>query len=373
MSGTLDGRPMLRCALTVPRWGIWHADAVVASGEAIAVGTRVVVELGGATYSGTVRSGGVWREEGRYRIVGGAGGWSTELRDRSYQSALGVRRDNVVADAARECGETLGDTWDDARLGPHFARPAGEASLVLDAVAPESWHVDGLGDTQLGVRAPAAFGLPYVVAERHDARGVLVVQAEGIAGLVPGATLEGIEVASVRHELTEGGIRSVLWAHRDSLTDRLAGAVRALVRWFTRETAYHRLVEYRVVKVSSGLLDLRPVRASTGAPALVAVPMVHGVPGTSAEPQTGSTCLVVFVDGDPTRPMVVAYEGPTGAAYRPDVLSILADELTLGDSEMGVANPAGRFVRYGDSVTFGAPGPGTLLIGAPAPVSRARG
>lgn len=373
MSGTLAGRPMLRCALTVPRWGIWQADAVVASSEPIAVGTRVVLELGGATYSGTVRSGGVWRDAGRYRVVGGAGGWSTVLRDRSYQSALGVRRDNVVADAARECGETIGDTWDDARLGPHFVRVAGEASQVLDAVATESWHVDELGDTQLGRRAPSTFARPYVVAERNDERGLLVIQAESIVGLVPGATVEGLEVSSVRHELAESGLRSVIYATRETVADRLVGAMRGLVRWLTRETAFHRLVEYRVVGVSVGLLDLRPVRSSAGAPALVAVPMLHGVPGTSAEPQPGSTCLVAFVDGDPTRPMVVAYEGPTCAAYRPDVLSILADELTLGDSESAPTNPAGRFVRYGDPIIFAAPGPGVVAAPAPFTCSRARG
>ena len=62
MSGTLQGLPLLRCALTVPRWGSWHADAVVASGTALEVGSRVSLVLGGATYSGTIRAGGAWRD-----------------------------------------------------------------------------------------------------------------------------------------------------------------------------------------------------------------------------------------------------------------------------------------------------------------------
>jgi hypothetical protein len=389
MSGTLQGLPLLRCALTVPRWGAWHADAVVASGTALEVGARVSLVLGGATYSGTVRAGGVWREEGRYRIVAGADGWARSVLDRSYQSALGVRRRNVVADAAREVGETIGDSWlDDVRVGPHFARSVGTASDVLDAVAADGWYLDEAGVTQLGARPAVAFALPYVLdAQRLDS-GVLVVKAEDITGLVPGAQLEGGTAASVRHELTEGGLRSVVWLARESAADRMMGAFRSLVRWLTRETAYHRLVEYRVASVASGTLDLRPARGASGMPALTAVPMAHGVPGASAEPQVGSTCLVAFVDGDPTRPTVVAYEGPLGSAHRADAIGfeadaieLDADALTVGSSETVPTAPLGRMLRYGDTfgVVIPALGPSKidLLLDAPttgvALCSRVRG
>lgn len=373
MSGTLNGSPLLRAALTVPRWGIWTADVVAATGEAIAPGTRVELVIGGATYSGTVRYGGAYREATRYRIVGGADGWSRELLDRSYQSALEVRRSNVLADAARECGETLGNLGEDVRVGPAFVRHRGEASLVLDAVAPEAWYVDEAGVTQLGARPAQAFALPYVVADSAPDRGLVTVQAESIVGLVPGAQLEGIEAASVRHELTGGGLRSHIWGTRAATSERLLGALRSLVAWLTRETWFHRLVEYRVVGVSSGFVDLRPVRSSVGAPALASVPLGFGVPGAAADPQTGSTCLVAFVDGDPTRPRVISYEGPSGAAHIPEVLELDADEMTIGGSESSPTTATGRFIRYGDPLTFSAPGPGFALAPTPFLCSKVRG
>jgi hypothetical protein len=83
---------------------------------------------------------------------------------------------------------------------------------------------------------------------------------------------------------------------------------------------------------------------------------------------------VAFVDGNPTRPIVVAYEGSLGASHRAEAVEVLADELVLGDSEAGVVNPTGRFVRWGDSVLWGSPGPPSAIAPGPgAPVARARG
>jgi hypothetical protein len=374
MSGTLQGRPLLRCALTVPRWGIWHADAVVASGEALPVGARVELELGGVVHSGTVRTGGVFREEGRYHIVGGADGWAKTVLDRSYHSALGVRRENVVADAAREVGESIGEGWGGARLGQHYARPRGPASAVLEAVAPEAWHVGEDGVTRPGARQERAFEGDYVLADKHLDRRLLVLQAERLEGLVPGAQLEGGVAASIRHELTEDTLRSLVWLERDRAADRLLGALRGLVRWLTAETAFHAVYEYRVVSASGGTVDLRPARGSTGMPALASVPAWAGIAGASSRVAPGSSCYVAFVDGNPTRPIVVAYEGSLGASHRAEAVEVLADELVLGDSETGVLNPTGRFVRWGDSVLWGSPGPASAIAPGPGtPVARARG
>lgn len=373
MSGTIQGRPMLRCALQLARWGIWHAHVVSVAVPDIAEGSRVELVLGGVSYSGTVRHGGTFREESRFHIVGGADGWGREVLDRSYQSALGVRRENVVADAAREVGETIGGDWGGARLGQHYARAKGPASYVLDAVSPEAWHVDEAGITRQGVRPEAAYSGQYVLAEPKLDRRLLVVQAESLAGLVPGAQLEGGVAASVRHELTTNGLRSLVWLDREHAADRFVGAIRGLVRWLTAETAYHAVYEYRVVAASGGTLDLRPARSSSGMPALSAVPAWAGVPGASGVPANGSSAFVAFVDGDPTRPVVVAYEGALGAAHRASSVTLEADELTIGDSESGVVSATGRFVRWGDTVVFPTPGAAEITPGPGSDVARARG
>lgn len=353
-TATLSDRDVLRCTVVLPRWGVWHADVLVASGDDLEQGAACVLELAGLRLVGSVQRGGSYRERGWYRIRGGSGGWTTTIPERAYRNAAGVKLRTVLDDAARESGETLG-TYTDRRIGPAFVRQRGAGVLVLDQLEPDGWYVDEAGVTQIGARPAAAYSLPFVVVDSMPATPGVVVSAESLVGLVPGAvlTVDGatIEAATVRHELTPDGLRSHVWGTGGGL-DRMAGAMGRIIDARTAWAWYLGAYEYLVAAVVGGFLDLRPARAAAHLPKLANVPMGTGTPGASGEPVAGSSVVVQFLDGDPTRPRVVGYEGPSGGAHEPATAALMAaGAVEVGGTEASVAATAAathRYVRWGE-------------------------
>lgn len=360
-TGTLNDRDILRGTAVLPRWGNWHADVNVASGDDIADGAAVVLRLAGLLLNGSVQRGGSYRERGWYRIRGGTGGWATTIPEHAYRNELGVKLSTVLGDAAREAGETLG-TFTDRRIGPAYVRSRGHAVQVLDRLEPENWYVDEDGVTQIGARKTVAFASSFVVVDMLPASPGIVVSAEDIAGLVPGAVLAvddvELEAATVRHELTPDGLRSHVWGTEGG-PDRLAGALGRIIDARTAVHWYLGAYEYLVAAVAGGYLDLRPARAAKRLPELANVRMGTGVPGGSGEPAVGSSAVVQFLDGDPTRPIVVSYEGIVGAGHQPATARLMAS----GAVKVGGVEPASnlggpRLLRQGDTLV----GPASLGV-----------
>ena len=304
---TVNEQPILAGAVAMPSHGLWTATLTVASD--VELSGQVSIDFDGLALVGTVESGGVFQSTGHYRVVAGMGGWRRSIPALAYQNGAGVKKSNVLGDAARAAGETLG-AFTDGRVGPSFVRPEGPAVTVLDMVAPDGWYVDEDGVTQIGDRPSAAFEGATVLDE-HPARGVRVVACDTLYGLVPGATVDGVQVDSVRHELTPQGMRSLLF---DAATfgDRIVGALQSIVRALTRRSWFLGVYEYRVVSQSGGYCDLSPVSAALGLPQLSHVEMRTATPGGRGNPTPGSTALVGFVNGDPTRPYVAGFEGAWG-------------------------------------------------------------
>ncbi len=354
-TGTLNGIAITRAAITIPRWGAWVADVETVL-DTEQSGAAVIV-VGGLELRGTIVRGGIDEERGRYRVVAGAAGWRSIVPARSYRNAAGVRLATILGDAAGEVGETWG-TLPDTRIGGAYVRQLAEASRVLDDLGPEGWHVDELGVTQWGLRAAAEYALPYAVMQDHRARGLLTVAAEDLRGLVPGAVLEGRQVASVRHELGET-LRSHL--HMLETSDQTLGAFRRLVEWVIASLGYLGSYEYQIRAVSGGYVDVSPVRSASGLPQLANVPVRVGIPGGAGEPAVGSSCVVRFLDGDPTRPYVSDLEGESGGSWLPVSTTLTAADATeLGGSEpVNPVTAPGRFLRWGDTVqgpvAFGQP------------------
>lgn len=352
-TATLAGATVTRATIVIPRWGIWWADVQVSSGDTLS--GRVEFKIEDLTLSGTIAHGGPYRSVGWYRVVGGAAGWRTQITERAYRAEVGVKLSTVLRDAATAAGETLG-TVADRRIGPAYVRLAGDASSVLEALAPEAWHVDAAGVTQVGIRPSAKYAPTYrLIAKRPD-RALVTIAPDSLATLTPGAQLEGLEAYSVRIELSPNELRAHVWGELTNPGDRLLGAMRSMVELFTARTAYHAPYEYRVISSSAGYCDLRPVRSAKGLPDLSNVPMRAGVPGGGGEPLEGSTAHVAFSDGDPTRPFVCAFDGESATGWIPPVSKINGQEVRLGDAQ-------GYVLRDGELVTiagtFPAPGPGT--------------
>lgn len=313
-TATAGGERMMRATITLPRWGVWSADVQVASGQMLS--GSVDIELAGITLTGTVVDGDVYRETGWYRILGGAAGWRSSIPKQAYRNEAGVKLSTVLTDAAQACGESLG-TVPSTQIGPAFVRPEGEAARVLELLSPEDWYVDEAGDTQLGHRAAAEWTADYTLIRKAPGNRLVTVAAEDVSALLPGAELEGIEAATVRHELTPAGLRSHVWGVVEPWADRALGALRSLVTGAMWRTDYHRVLEYKVNSVSAGYCDLTPMRTSLGLPDLSNIPMRPGIPGGGGDPQVGSSALVAFLDGEPTRPVILAFEGESGNGWKP--------------------------------------------------------
>lgn len=355
---TLNSLALERCTVRMPQWGLWTADCVVAADKVLAGAARI--NLAGLELTGTIVSGGVYQERGYYQVVAGAGGWRSTVQAKSYRNEAGVKLSSVVSDVAAACGETIGAVTD-RRIGPGYFRARGEAARTMDLLASELWYVDETGVTHVQARPASEFAQPHYTINVMPSGGGKTIASESIAGLVPGANVGGMVAASVRHELTPDALRSHVYAAHDGLVDRSLSALRRIVQAVTRSHFFHAVYEYRVVGVSAGYIDAQPSATGLGLPDLASIPMRVGVPGGGGNPVDGSTVLVGFVNGDPTRPYVHSYEGEGLDGWLPSTSRLHASgRVYVGGAEP--ANPVtavGRFVRWGDTIT------GPASIGAP--------
>jgi hypothetical protein len=347
-AATLAGHRATSARAYLPKSRCWYAEAQL-DGEHTLTG-RVDLTIADLTLSGTVLSGGPARGRSSYRVGAGAGRWGTTIRKWSYSDDAGSKVSKVVGDAAREAGETFDATSapSAARVGPNFTRPEGPASRVLDIVAPGAWYVDETGTTRLGERAAGALvGSVTRITPVDLARGKLVLAAESIATILPGLVVDGLTAVDVLHEVTpESGLRSTVWGpHVGSTLDSL----RVLLEQLDPDRAYRGVTEYRVDSRNGNRLNLQPVRASTGMPDLKNVPVRPGVAGCDAQVALASRVLVGFVDSDPSRPYVAAFEDADGDGFVPTTLTL--SEGIFGAARMNDTVQAGPF---GGVITSGS-------------------
>lgn len=315
-TATINGRTVLEGRVHLPAWGIW--TAIVETDLSTETTGAATIVLGDLTLRGTIVSAGVAdATRTRYRVVGGAGGWGRTVAGRSYTNDLGVKRSLVAGDAARDCGETMGTVT--GTVGVSYVRHEGPAARVLDDVAARDWYVDELGVTQIGKRARSTVTPAPHVLTVDAARGRVDIAPELLAGLVPGVVVSGVEALDVEHTVSgDGKVRTTLWGR--SLSDTLGRLVEAR----TEHHKYFAPWEYRVVLRSGERLDLQAVRVSSGMPDLRNVRIRPGLAGGRAHPKLGSTVLVSFVNGDPSRPVVTAFDEQDGAGWIPDEIALQA-------------------------------------------------
>jgi hypothetical protein len=325
---TLNGLRVTSARVNIPAWGCWFAD-VSLDGEHSVTGAATL-KIADATYVGTIISGGASKGRSDYRIVAGAGGWGGELPRKAYANDAGVKLSTVITDAATSAGETLVTTSTD-RVGPAFVREAGPASGVLNHLAPEAWYVDEAGTTRLGARTAGTLPTGVTHGQVDLARGKVTLASESIAAILPGIVVDGLTVVDVQHDLTpEGGLRSTVWGAQGG-SSRRATAWRALAEQMDPGRNYRGLTEYRVATLEGERLNLQAVRASSGMPDLRRVPTRPGVAGCRADAALGSRVLVGFIEADPARPFVAAFEDAEGDGFQPTSLSLLAGGMAGGE------------------------------------------
>lgn len=374
-TATLAQHTVTHASVTIPAWGAWYAEAQLAEEREIEGAVDLVIA--DLTLKGTIVSGGTSNGRSFYRVAAGAGGWGTAVPAKGYAADAGVQLLSILQDAAALAGETLDvATVATSSVGSAFVREAGPAARVLQLFSPRSWYVGEDGVTRLGRRARAELSTLATRQRPDPARRTVVLAAEEIAAILPGAVVDGIEAVDVMHELEPGALRSTIWGDGPATTSRRAIALERVVRQLLPDLRYRGVYAYRVVTQEGERLNLQPVRVSTGMPDLGRVRVMPGVAGCRADVALGSTVLVAFVDADPTRPVVVGFEDAEGAGFRPSRLDLVG----AGDALLGGTEGVGRVVCYGDRIIFkvGQPPVDTPLEvkafpADPVTVSRVRG
>lgn len=333
---TLSTRRVASACLTVPRVGAWVADVDVDSPDELS--GAVTLTIDGRAWRGTVARGGVVSGSWRGRVVGGAGGLSTNLPALALRGAtLGV----VAAEVLREAGETPASTAGSlTAAAPRWHRIAAPASTALADVARATgyaWRVLADGTIWMGAETWATYtptGAVDVTDERPE--GGSVTLAGDVLGIVPGVTLalagrDTLRVEQVTFLATPREVRAVVV---EAGASGLGAAVDAVVRRALRRVDYLARYPARVVgSHADGSLDVHPDDARV--PAAQAVPY-RSLPGVTYTVPTGARVLLGYEGGDPSRPFVDLWE-PTSSVTR----------ITINGGSAKAA-------REGDDVTKGA-------------------
>ena len=309
----LSGHRVIECRVQLPAWGVWWADVV--TDDSAALSGAVSLKLADLTLEGTVVSGGPWEGRSHYRICAGRGGWGRPIPAKGWANDAGVKRATVLADAAAAAGEVL-EGIPAGTVGTAWERLTGPASLSLQLLHPEAWHVGVDGVTRIGLRSAVPYQGKATRLPSDPALGKLELAADAVAELVPGVVVDGMEAVDVVHRLSaKEGLRTTLWCRAGR-----PSALAAMLSQLDPRSKYRGIFSYRVVTQEGERLNLQPERVSSGVPDLRRVRVRPGLPGCKAAVPLGSLVLVAFVDADPGRPVVVGFDDAESPGFDPAAL-----------------------------------------------------
>lgn len=155
------------------------------------------------------------------------------------------------------------------------------------------------------------------------------------------------------------------------MIDRILDAIRAIVREEFPRARFSGLYQYGIKAVSGSppnvLIDCSPVDQTIGLPELVGLPMQPGISGITSIPSVGLGCVVAFLDGSPTKPIVlgvdslgvnpVARLGDAVTSFLPPTMAALvtgppASPLLGTTIVIAVANPIGGVITGGSGKAY---------------------
>lgn len=376
---TLSGFEVLDGHVSLPRHGVWHADLVLDDTEGQTLPTAVTLQVGDSlSLVGTVVRGGEWQGRRSVRVVGGAGGLSTELTGRWYAGApfrLPIR--DTLEEAGEKLSTTSSDDVLDVTATPGWSRTGGPACdalhrLVGDAGA--TWRVLPDGTVWVGTETwPNASPIDdNVITADAPTSGRLSFATERPT-LLPGQTLNGRRVSYVELAITSDRIRVEAWIEVDgaTVTDRIKRGLRAIIDSVVGPRLdYLAAYPARVVnQLADGRVECVTDDARIGS--IGPMPIRLGIPGASVRVEPGARAYVSFDGGNPKAPFLASFEAGS-----------LKELLLTADTEVSVQAPTIKIgggnlpaARQGDLVMIGGglpplsgPPHGTIALAATGPM-----
>lgn len=365
--------------ILVPGTGTWIADldidldpsGIVPTGKAaLTIGTSILL--------GTVdeRSTGKFGQKAHVQLVGGGNGWDKIVPALHLHSDVGVMSTAIYSVTGASVGEVVVDAIP-KRLGVDYVRTTGPASRVLAGV---EWYVNNAGVTIIGPRIPQPFNpLSVDILEWDPNTKRAVLASEEL--IQPGTILVDLRfgtatVRDVEQTFSAEGVRCTAWCEVATLAlpklpgeqaeapgHKLARALGALAREAT-SSVYLRPYKYRVVLQGADkrlTLQAADLAQSQPVPAILQqVSMWPGIPGASALVTPGTEVIVMFLDGDPAKPVVSGFANQVP----PVELSFDAVRIAHGLGTMPVVVGSPAFIAWVAAITTAV---NTLAPGSAVP------
>lgn len=144
--------------------------------------------------------------------------------------------------------------------------------------------------------------------------------------------------------------------------DRLTQALASVVSAFTSHTRYFAIYEYEVAEADETKVSARPTDKTLGLPECTDVPMVSATSGFKAKLTPGVKVLLAFVNGSPSRPVIVSSDASKPAL---EVTLVCTTSLTI-DAPAFELNASGSVKVNSTSIELG--GSGGLPVAHAAPL-----
>ena len=204
----LDDIPIMRGQVTIPAYGIWHADLWL--DREVALSGQVRLALADISALATVvRVIGFLGQTG-VRIVGGYGGWRTSVPGLQYAAATGLSLRTVLAHTAADVGELV-DAADTA-IGTAYVRAVGPASRVLQSLIPGAWYVGFDGVTYAAPRPAGVVANRFMTMDVSQPAGGYTVATDSPGEWLPGRTFAGPStsgvISRVQHQIENATLRT---------------------------------------------------------------------------------------------------------------------------------------------------------------------
>ena len=204
----LDDIPIMRGQVTIPAYGIWHADLWL--DREVALSGQVRLALADISALATVvRVIGFLGQTG-VRIVGGYGGWRTSVSGLQYAAATGLSLRTVLAHTAADVGELV-DAADTA-IGTAYVRAVGPASRVLQSLIPGAWYVGFDGVTYAAPRPAGVVANRFMTMDVSQPAGAYVVATDSPGEWLPGRSFTGPStsgvISRVQHQIENATLRT---------------------------------------------------------------------------------------------------------------------------------------------------------------------
>lgn len=332
--------------ITTPKAGAWFADVDVDLELPVLPVGPAVLTVGTTILKGTIdeRHSSRFGSKAKIRLVGGGGGWDKPVPPLHIHNDAGVLSTAIYAITAASVGEPPVVEFGPPKLfGVDYVRLQGAASSVFAGV---EWWVDILGITHTGPRIPLpAPPAPLIDIVEWDPTSKVAVIATDIL-IQPGMTLLDpvrfgtATVVDVEQTFGEDGARAIAWCSTPSVAGAVSAALASppasagtqLVRALgalARQSAGVALLKtyaYRVVvQAPDGRVNLQ-LKSVVGEapPFLTLIDIWAGLPGMTCKLTPSSIVTVAFIEGDPGRPTIVAFDpkNPPAIELKLDALRI---------------------------------------------------